>query len=453
MASSSGSKSRFTVLEPDANASLPALMLFPAGLPPESTLHNKEGGLRLELLRRSSEKRKAQLELRAETERMQYAGQNHGRESATVRSGGSLLIGVHNKQTGVTKLLPPSALFVMHQSVKEPRISLDAPTAPEESAAYGAQKRQLVSTLGAAKARKKMDQQAQQAVSADAVFNAASLRSDLSKAADASQTEAGSANRSRDEAAMHPLHPPFDLSATTVADAYPRSGLIPDHVWGGLDYAAVKDLNKSQTKRDEAANTAPTLWPPFILAAAAAPLPTDKSKRHAHLRLLSYITYALRFLSVGAIKPRKKDVGRPDYSHDAAKLLIPLPAWEVLVEQYSEPEQRDAVAQRAAAEAAAEAGGTGDVAAPKAPKRLVSRTCREKLCLHILAMALLLGDGRLPCDALAASLSLTEEKCAFYLKQLGCAIAAKRAGTSSRVAALTLPLVFPKPSRGAPQRG
>ena len=43
--------SKLTVTHPSAEASLPALMLFPSGMPPSSSLHNKEGGLKLELLR------------------------------------------------------------------------------------------------------------------------------------------------------------------------------------------------------------------------------------------------------------------------------------------------------------------------------------------------------------------------------------------------------------------
>ena len=62
----------------------------------------------------------------------------------------------------------------------------------------------------------------------------------------------------------------------------------------------------------------------------------------------------------------------------------------------------------------------------------------------------MLKDGRLSCAALAASLSLTEEKTAFYLRQLGCSIEGK--GSGGKVAVLKLPLTFPKLSRGGPAK-
>jgi len=75
---------------------------------------------------------------------------------------------------------------------------------------------------------------------------------------------------------------------------------------------------------------------------------------------------------------------------------------------------------------------------------------REKLALHSLALALLLKRGRLSTAALAADLGLTESKCAFYLKQLGCKI--ERKSGSPNLAVLQLPLTFPKVSRGPVQR-
>ena len=132
-----------------------------------------DGGLKLELMRKTSSKHKQHQELHAETDMMRYSGQNYGKEGHASRASGAVLIGVHDKTTGVTKIVPASSIFVMQPSVKEPRVSFDPPAAAEEAITYAAQKRQLVSTLGASKARKKQDQQAAAAVNADAVFNAA----------------------------------------------------------------------------------------------------------------------------------------------------------------------------------------------------------------------------------------------------------------------------------------
>lgn len=446
--------SRLTVTNPSADDSLPALMLFPSGLPPTSTLSgHKDGGLKLELMRKTSSKHKQHQELHAETDMMRYSGQNYGKEGHASRASGAVLIGVHDKTTGVTKIVPASSIFVMQPSVKEPRVSFDPPAAAEEAITYAAQKRQLVSTLGASKARKKQDQQAAAAVNADAVFNAASLSADIAGAAQAAHAAATASDTQRNEHAMRPLLPLFDLAATTVAQAYPRSGLIPEHVWQGLEYASIKDLAKSAEKRDQAANSSPQLWPDYIVSALGDPLPSEKTARHGYLKQLTFLTYMMRFVTIsGPIKPKKRDAGRGDYQQDAAKLQIPLTAWEQLVTEYTELDLRDGIP--VPTENDGEPGGGGGKR--KEPKRLLTRTCREKLCIHILALALVLRDGRLPCHALASSLSLTEEKVAFYLKQLGCTVDAKSrtgSGGGGRVAVLKLPLTFPKLSRGGPARG
>ena len=431
---------------------MPALMLFPSGLPPAPVLQEKDG-LKVELLRKTSAKRKQHQELHAETETMRYSGQNYGREGAAAKAGGSLLIGVHNRRTGVTRLLPPSALYVMHQSVKEPQVALGPAAAPDAAAAaptYGAQKRQLISTLGAAKARKRQDQMAAASVSADAVFNAASLSADIGQAAEAAHLAASAPEFARNEADLRPLHPPFDMGATSVEAAYPRSGMIPEHVWQGLDYGAHKDLAKLGERRAQLLKEGGPLWPSYILGCLGEAMPSAKSSRHAHLKQLTYLTYMLRFYGIsGPIKPKKRDVGRGDYQPEAAKLQIAMPAWEQLVAEYSENDTRDGIFIPAE-DGAGAGGGGGNGSTPKAPKRIVTRTCKEKLCIHTLALALVLKDGRLSCAALAASLSLTEEKTAFYLRQLGCSIEGK--GSGGKVAVLKLPLTFPKLSRGGPAK-
>lgn len=437
---------RLSVASPSADDTLPALMLFPSGLPPASSLSNaKDGGLKLDILRKTSAKHKHHMELHAESDRMRYSGQNYGREGSAARAGGTLLVGVHDKTTGLTRVVPASSVFVMQQTIKEPRVSFEPPAAAEEMQTYGAQKRQLISTLGAAKARKKQDNQAAAAVNANAVFNAATLSADIASAAEASHAAAALPESQRNEAEMRPLHPPFDMSATTVAQAYPRSGLIPEYVWLGIDYTSLKELSKSTAKRDQAVSAAPQLWPAYIIDALDDPLPSEKGARHAHLKQLTFLTYMLRFITIsGPIKPKKRDAGRGDYQQDAAKLQIPLAAWDQLLAQYTELDLRDGMPIQA------EDGpdGGGGAQSGRAPKRLLTRTCREKLCLHVLTLALVLRDGRLPCAALASSLALTEEKCAFYLKQLGCTVEAKH--QASRVAVLKLPLTFPKLSRGGP---
>ena len=72
---------------------------------------------------------------------------------------------------------------------------------------------------------------------------------------------------------------------------------------------------------------------------------------------------------------------------------------------------------------------------------------REKLYLYAHTLAMALGEGTLACASLAPTLGLTEEKCAFYLKQLGCKVDKKKKD-EARLATLPLPLSFPKLGRG-----
>ena len=446
-----------TVVEAESDASTPVLLHFPAGLPPPSALTNapKEGGLKLCLKRNTKKKRTEQRELLAESTTMRYAGANFDAESAAAHASGTFLIGIRQPASNSVKLVPASAFFQMQQSVKSPQVELTvtqtaATVDPATRAAEQyAQKRKLVATLGSAKALKKQRLQDATAVNADAVFNAATLQTDI---LDAAQAAADAAPAERPARELHPLHPPFDLDATSLAGAYPRSGMIPAHVWATLEYNLLKEGSKSAEARVRMGQQ-PELWPAPVLAALSAPLPDEKSARHAHLRLLLYLTYVLRFSSLRqAIKPRRQGAQHAggsscDHHPLAAQLLIPFAAWEQLLVDFTEvfvPEGAPPAALQAGTPAAAQ-------------KRSITRTCREKLCLWALTLGLLLGNGKLPTAALASTLQLTEQKAAFYLKQLGCKVDKARDPSSEdggkvAVASLPLPLTFPKLGRGGPAR-
>ena len=227
---------RLSFVPAAAGANTPVLMQFPAGAPPNSVIAQKDG-LRLQLTRSdSSGKKKAKQQLQAESAMMRYAGVDHGREAKAAKAAGSLMIGIHNPETGAVRLLPPSALFVMEPSVRDPRMSLEAPATAASAAAGSiealregaARKRELVATLGSAKALKKQKATAATAVSAESVFNTTSLGADIAGAADAADAAPHVGLTTADR---HSLHPLFNLDATSVADAYPRAGLIPDVVW------------------------------------------------------------------------------------------------------------------------------------------------------------------------------------------------------------------------------
>ena len=111
-------------------------------------------------------------------------------------------------------------------------------------------------------------------------------------------------------------------------------------------------------------------------------------------------------------------------------------------------------------------------------KRELTQALRQKLIMHILALALMVGDGTLTgtpplplpfalrarltapplrpsaaAAAIAGPLELTPERVCFYLKQLGCSVKTSGSGEAkTRTATLTVPLTFPKASQGPPTR-
>jgi hypothetical protein len=133
---------------------------FPPGLLPAERLTNdEETGMRLELRRNTAGNKRHQYELRAETGMMSYSANNYGPQLFPRNEGPKLLIGVHDKRTGVVRLVAAQQLYQMRTLVKNPRLPLDPP-APDPVKLVGAEagramaegKRALVSELGSAKA-------------------------------------------------------------------------------------------------------------------------------------------------------------------------------------------------------------------------------------------------------------------------------------------------------------
>ena len=437
------------VVDTAGDNSLPVLLQFPTKGPPD---------LKLSLTRNKSEKRKGQHEIKAENATMLFSGQNYGSEAAAGKLGGTLLIGVHKVGTDKVRLVQPGALFQMHPTVKAPKCELkhvqqeEIKTGREGVAQAVAQKRKLVAELGSAKALKKQNKMLLSTVRADAIFNSVSLGSDLADAHAASSADGVLAQSVRD---LHMNHPPFDLEATTVAGAYPiREGMIPPHVWSALDFNLLSEAQKSGQKGEEARSSLraqPNLWPPFILTILSQPRIEDKASRHLLQRTLLYLAYILRFNSLRApIRPtrpnqQRKTNGPCDHHPDAQQLQIPLAPWEQFIKEFTEvlPPKEGQGPVAGLVEADAEGGG-------KQPSRRITPELRDKIFLYAHTLALALSDGRVLASSLAPTLGLTEEKCAFYLKQLGCKVEKLKnlQGVTERMAVLHLPLSFPKLSRG-----
>jgi hypothetical protein len=425
---------KLSVVETPADGVAPAVLSFPSGKPPAAALEAgaHEGGLQLHMLRNSGSARKSkQVELRAETETMRYVGAAHGREGKLAQAGGTVVLGCYHKRSGTVKLLPMPRVFVMKPSIKAPLVPLEPPAEGESRANLGATKRKLVAELGSAKALKKQRANAARIIDAEAVYNQDDLEADVSGALAAARPAAA---RSQQE--MHPLHPPFDLQATSVADAYPLAGIVPAPVWSTLEHKALRDAAEAgDAVLDKLRKDPEGMTPRYVIERLARPLPSDKEARKQLLRGLCYLTYLVRFSrTAGPIDPPRAGKAASSEHPVAKKLNIPPPAWEQLLRDFTEEG----------------VGGFPD-AQPVAGRRRLTPPRKDKLCLHTLALALHLTGGSLPCAALAADLKLTEEKTTFYLRQLGCVLQ-KRAGSKEKLAQLKLPLTFPKLARGGGQR-
>ena len=196
--------------------------------------------MRLELRRNTTGNKRHQYELRAETSTMSYSANNYGPQLFPRNEGPKLLIGVHDKRTGVVRLVAAQQLYQMKTLVKQPRLPLDPP-APDPVKLVGAEagramqegRRALVSELGSAKAHKKQKSQLAKQISPDAVFSSANLTSDLVGLVQVEAPKPLTPQQAR------PLHPRFNLSATTPTEVYPREGLIPERAWSLLDVTPV----------------------------------------------------------------------------------------------------------------------------------------------------------------------------------------------------------------------
>jgi len=414
----------------------PVLLSFASGAPlgvDSATAASAGGGkLKLDLKRNPSERKRHQCEAQLENDTMRYAGVNYGRDGSNAKAAGSLLIGVHRKGSGTVQL-SSAQLFVMRPTVKVPKVSLAPPervAAISSGAEYTERKRQLITQLGAAKAKKKQRANEAGAVSADRVLDADALDADIANAA---REAAANPAQELTQHELHPLHPAFELTATTIAAAYPPTAFASERLWASFDHKPLRSASKNAEERAQL-GADKALFPPFIMATLAGKLPGEKAARVQMLKATLCLTYLLRFATLQApIPPSRAGEEAPP---DAKRLSLPPDMWRRLLAEFTEP-----MAQRE---------GAVPLKAGQATKRRLTQPMREKLSMHCLCLALVhVCDGRLRCDALASSLSLTAEKCAFYLKQLGCEVT--RSGGDA-YATLKLPLTFPKASRGGPPK-
>ena len=418
------------------------VLSFPGGrLPASQLLPKGEGGLKLKVKEKGDEIKS----LTADTSdgACRWTGKVHANDTQ------KLLVAEYDRSTGTVRLLPARA-YSMTASIRTPTAALERPAVrvadgdPEAGDGYLA-KRALVNELGAEKAKKRLRAAEAKRVRADAVHDQAGLAGDVT----ALDAAAALAPPKPSEQERKALHPRFNLGATTVADAFPRAGIVPDFIWDRLDVKELPTAAALGASNVLEVAAAAEGWPPFVLEQLRANLPgaTDAAERKRRQRGLLFLSHMAAFLAlrrddrdaiVPAEAPAESDNARGAVAHCK---WIPAAVWGQLYATFTEK------TSRGAPPAAASGDGEG--------KRAITSPMATKLYYHILALALLVTGGKITADQFAGpppALGLSLKKVQFHLRQLGCAMAKSKADADkgATIATLKLPLAFPKESRGAP---
>ena len=412
------------------------VLSFPGGrLPASQLLPKGEGGLKLKVKEKGDEIKS----LTADTSdgACRWTGKVHANDTQ------KLLVAEYDRSTGAVRLLPARA-YSMTASIRTPTAALERPAVrvadgdPEAGDGYLA-KRALVNELGAEKAKKRLRAAEAKRVRADAVHDQAGLAGDVT----ALDAAAALAPPKPSEQERKALHPRFNLGATTVADAFPRAGIVPDFIWDRLDVKELPTAAALGASNVLEVAAAAEGWPPFVLEQLRADLPgaTDAAERKRRQRGLLFLSHMAAFLAlrrddrdaiVPAEAPAESDNARGAVAHCK---WIPAAVWGQLYATFTEK------TSRGAPPAAASGDGEG--------KRAITSPMATKLYYHILALALLVTGGKITADQFAGpppALGLSLKKVQFHLRQLGC----QSKGKNPSIATLKLPLAFPKESRGAP---
>jgi len=133
---------------------------------------------------------------------------------------------------GRAVLAPAGTLFSMTQCVSgvddiEPAEFTD----PTGTGSAGVKKRSLVDTFGSKKKQRQMRSVAASQVKPEESSSVGALHAALDDSAVVEKMDL------KGDAALNTSHfPPYDLTATELADVYPVHGVIPEEVWEQLDW-------------------------------------------------------------------------------------------------------------------------------------------------------------------------------------------------------------------------
>ena len=370
--------------------------------------------------RTTSSKRKKSL-LVVETPRMRHIG----KETSSSVQISQYVMGKYNAKTQKMTLCPIPSFFILQSEIIGYTSSILTQEKDDKEISYMNKRQALVDTFGNKMSQRIARTQAENRV--QSVSGGAAVEKALAaKVATALlTTKDDGVDMSRREAL-----PPFDMEATTPLRVYSMKAMISTLVYDALSLSATTALQTiSSTSMHNYLLTIPQL-PSCLTSIFLRNASNLKRKKVMHLLLTSTLmhVYALKF-------PCRKRL--EEY---AEEWKVPLPLLEWVMSTFA-----SAITKR---------NGAVHYAQAKVQK--------DKVLLHLLAMAVNVYDGVVDVDAMAVDLKRTAAFLGRYTAQLGCRVEKTKttSGTSSGKhpltyttrAVLTVPLKFPQARKAGPSR-
>ncbi|KAI9910687.1 hypothetical protein PsorP6_010987 [Peronosclerospora sorghi] len=408
----------------------PRVATFRNGPPPST----KRQDLAFELYENETKKQRLVL---ASSEKVVYQGANFGYVGSS-HDFSSYAVGVYDKQTHTVRVCRVPQLYVMQQALKKASEPLEEDTRHGgEPTSVHDQRRELVNVFGSKKSRRMQTTRDANLVHVDYISGAASVTETFKQkiaAAQRTRENARALDGSASKAAAAlaatrmALVPPCDMDAPTPDQVYDVCKFIDGAVMESLTLMAHEVLEELQTTSvaEYAARVNLASLPTRLLLALAAPYNVRK------VCLIVYVTYLLEFTTVRF--PLRKSA--ESVSDDKS---IPLVIVRHFLDLFTDVTD-----------------GTHG-----ARTYFQSKAKKDKLCLHLMVVALTISDFSVDLGALAHDLKKSVVQVQAYARQLGCVVEKVKAeatgyGEASKKhvhrAVLAVPLHLPLPKRRAASR-
>ncbi|KAF0685447.1 Aste57867_22661 [Aphanomyces stellatus] len=412
--------------EPTDAASAPLLVSFRGGPPLTST------SFHCQVYEHAAKKKRIVV---ADTEKVTFQAANfgHGNASSDLSS---YAVGIVDKEAGTVQLFNVDQLYVMQQSVKSFRENIDDNI--QDTVSFAERQKNLVDAFGSKASKRIVRSREENKINIDNVRGALSITQTFSEKV-AENTELLAAKRAKDpkytsdggamDETRLAMLPPIDLDALTPEDVYVVSKFLHGDVMESLLMKADEFISVLSTcaladflSQNE---VAAANYISQVMTSMGKPYDRD------NIALMLYVMYLIQFFH--ARYPMQ--VSPASLSED---MNVPFVVVKQILDTFTDPTVNDY-------------GKT---------TYTQSKVLKDKLLLHLLVVALTVGNLSLDVAPLAADLKRHPSNITGYTKQVGCRVDKVKTDASglggkkseSYRAILTLPLQFPSLKKGASRR-